>query len=196
MQSNAMKSCAVGAKFGMRAKTPVLVAGVVSILIAASASAELVVNGNFETGDFSGWTQWGDPSYSGANGVYSPAGPGVAFFGPVGGFGGIYQDIATVVGEQYTFSFDLSMQDGTPNSFFANFGGLEVMSYTDSGGFGWTHYSFDVIASDATSQIKFGFYNSPAFMFLDNVSVTATPAPGAIALLGAAGLVGSRRRRN
>ena len=194
MRSNAMKSCAVGAKFGMRAKTPVLVAGVVSTLIAASASAELVVNGNFETGDFSGWTQWGDTGFSGVNDPYFD--PGVAFFGPVNGFGGIYQDIATVVGEQYTFSFDLSMQDGTPNSFFANFGGLEVMSYTNSGGFGWTHYSFDVIASDATSQIKFGFYDYPAFMFLDNVSVTATPAPGALALLGAAGLVGSRRRRN
>ena len=192
MQSNAMKSCAVGAKFGMRAKTPVLVAGVVSTLIAASASAdlssELVVNGNFETGDFSSWTQWGDTSYSDVN-------QGVARFGPIVDFGGIYQDIATVVGQQYTFSFDLSMGQGTPNSFFANFGALEVMSYTDRGAFGWTHYSFDVTASDATSQIKFGFYNGPNFMYLDNVSVTATPAPGALALLGAVGLVGARRRR-
>jgi MYXO-CTERM domain-containing protein len=171
----------------------VLVATSLSASASAGSPAELVVNGNFETGDFSGWTQWGDTGFSGVNDPYFD--PGVAFFGPVNGFGGIYQDIATVVGEQYTFSFDLSMQDGTPNSFFANFGGLEVMSYTDSGGFGWTHYSFDVIASDATSQIKFGFYNSPAFMFLDNVSVTATPAPGALALLGAVGVVGARRRR-
>ena len=42
MRSNAMESCAVGAKFGMRAKTPVLVAGVVSTLIAASASADFI----------------------------------------------------------------------------------------------------------------------------------------------------------
>ena len=159
----------------------------------AGAAVNLVNNGNFETGDFSGWTQWGDTGFSGVNDPYFD--PGVAFFGPVNGFGGIYQDIATVVGEQYTFSFDLSMLDGTPNSFFANFGGLEVMSYTNSGGFGWTHYSFDVIASDATSQIKFGFYDYPAFTFLDNVSVTATPAPGALALLGAVGVVGARRRR-
>jgi MYXO-CTERM domain-containing protein len=165
----------------------------VAASLTASASAgspsELVVNGNFETGDFSSWTQWGDMSYSTVDGL------GVAMFGPVGGFGGIYQDIATVVGQQYTFSFDMSMGAGTPNSFFANFGALEVSSYTDSGAFGWTHYSFDVTASDATSQIKFGFFNPPDFMYLDNVSVTATPAPGALALLGAVGLVGARRRR-
>jgi len=42
MRNNAMESSAVGAKFGMRAKTPVLVAGVVSTLIAASASADFI----------------------------------------------------------------------------------------------------------------------------------------------------------
>jgi MYXO-CTERM domain-containing protein len=175
----------------------VLSLSVAALAGSAGAAVNLVNNGNFQTEDFSGWTQWGDPSLSGANSSEAGFGSGFAYFAPFG-VGGISQGISTVVGEQYTFSFDLSMTHGTPsssNSFFANFGALEVMSYTDRGAFGWTHYSFDVIASDATSQIKFGFYNSPAFMFLDNVSVTATPAPGALALLGAVGLVGARRRR-
>ena len=171
----------------------VLSLSVAALAGSAGAAVNLVNNGNFQTEDFSGWTQWGDPSFSGVN---NGTGPGVAYFAPFG-VGGISQGISTVVGEQYTFSFDLSMTLGTPsssNSFFANFGALEVMSYTDRGAFGWTHYSFDVTASDATSQIKFGFHNAWGFIYLDNVSVTATPAPGAIALLGVAGLAGRRRR--
>lgn len=31
------------------------------------ANADIIVNGGFETGDFTGWTQTGDGSYSGVS---------------------------------------------------------------------------------------------------------------------------------
>ena len=57
------------------------------------------------------------------------------------------------------------------------------------------NYSFTTVATKDQSDLRFGFMSDDGWVYLDNVSVTATPAPGAIALLGAAGLVGARRRR-
>lgn len=56
---------------------------------------------------------------------------------------------------------------------------------------------FDVVATDGMVFDEIRFFN-PAFnsftSYIDNLSFTTVPAPGAIALLGLAGLVGRRRR--
>src|SRR5438874_8646968 len=83
-------------------------------------AAELVTNGSFETGDFTGWTQVGNTGFSG---VECPgvgfAGPGDgacdAFFGPVGSDGGISQVLNTVPGKQYNIRFDFQPDGGTPS---------------------------------------------------------------------------------
>src|SRR5436190_16371503 len=75
----------------------------------ASANANLVVNGGFETGDFSGWTLTGNTVFSG---VECPGSALVfegncdAFFGPTGSTGGITQTLTGLtVGALYTESF-------------------------------------------------------------------------------------------
>src|SRR5882724_10870417 len=63
-------------------------------------AVELVTNGSFETGDFTGWTQVGNTGFGGVECPGAPfAGPGDgncdAFFGPVGSTGGITQTLNT-----------------------------------------------------------------------------------------------------
>ncbi len=61
----------------------------------------LVVNGDFETGNFSSWTQWGNPGFTGVDCFDGCFGNFAAFAGPFESTGGIQQDLATTVGASY-----------------------------------------------------------------------------------------------
>jgi hypothetical protein len=165
---------------------------------AKASPINLVTNGDFATGDFTGWTQLGTPP------------PGTfwtivlaeqAYLGPVGAHGYLFQDIATTIGQKYTFSFDLAIEEGGHNDFFAYadlFGGPALLSLVDVGPSGFTSYVFSFIATDIDTVIGFKFRNDPGWWILDNVSVTATPIPPALLLFISALLpmawVGYRRR--
>src|SRR5689334_4677324 len=60
-----------------------LLAGALLLGMAGRANANLVANGDFETGDFTGWAQFGDTSFSGVDGTAPQAGSFAAFFGPL-----------------------------------------------------------------------------------------------------------------
>ena len=72
------------------------------------------------------------------------------------------------------------------------------LSFLTSGGNWTTNAGFDwsqIIGVDLSFS-KFGLgATAPSFSFDSFTAVGAVPAPGALALLGAAGLVGARRRR-
>jgi hypothetical protein len=187
----------------VKIRTILAVASVaVSTLAGASAAQadELVVNGGFETGDFSGWSQFGNTGWTHvglgtvADGNYS------AEFGPVTTVGGITQNLTTVAGGSYLLQFDLQNDGGPGTSFSAQFGGDTVLSLTNPGGFGYTHYSYNVTAVDALTQLSFGFRNDPYYFHLDNVSVQTLagavpePATWATLILGL-GMVGGMMRR-
>ena len=175
----------------------------------ASAS-NLVQNGSFETGDFTGWTVTGDTSLIGVcmtstcpgnfppqDGIYA------AFFGPVGDTATISQNLTTQIGQQYTLSFYLADPvGGTPNYFDVKFGSSEF-SITNFGvPFGWQKFELTMTATSNSSLLSFTFRNDPAYWFLDNVVVQGggqgtTPEPGTLALFGtgAIGLAGFARRK-
>jgi MYXO-CTERM domain-containing protein len=206
-----MKSCAVGAKFGMRAKTPVLVAGVVSTLIAASASADFIP---------ADWTLSQNSLMHGMGPMYptqtvavlgiddSVGGSGTLSSSTMQLFGGDslvpgitwYSAVASSAG---TISVDYAF--GNPSG---DFGGWDGAGWVLNGVFtavvtndygpptgtitflvnaGET-FGFGVFTSD-------GYGGAGAATFTNFVDVTATPAPGAAALIGLAGLVGGRRRK-
>jgi hypothetical protein len=170
-----------------------------AFLVAAApalAAGNLVGNGSFETGDFTGWTQFGDTGASfvdfaivdnSTDGIYQ------ASFGPIA-VGGIEQTIASTA-HHYIVSFDLANDSGAFNS--VAFGGLTLLGTVGNQLF--THYNFDVHTS-ANPTLSFSFQNEAFFYALDNVGVEAlvggVPESATWAMLIAGfGLTGAAMRR-
>ena len=172
-----------------------------SMAAMSAGATELVTNGSFETGDFSGWAQFGDMSATGVTTNCVSAGcpsdgADLAYFGQIYDVGGISQTLATGAG-LYNISFDLSNAAGV--FFSADFGGANLL--TNPPNEGVTHYSFTTVAVSGPATLSFSFFNPPSYYTLDNVSVTAgvpEPASWALMLTGFFGLgatLRSARRR-
>jgi hypothetical protein len=174
-----------------------------TVAVPASA-AEIVTNGGFETGTFSGWTLGGNTGFTGVNASSANTGSFGAFFGPVGSIGTLTQVLTTVVGQQYSVSFDLRNTGGVPSSFNVLVGGNSIFSLTNSGSFPSTYTTFSGFIFNAVStatSLQLQYRQDPGFWLVDNVSVQgAVPEPGTWALMlvgfGAVGTaMRSRSRR-
>src|SRR5262249_5454325 len=86
-------------------------------LTPTTTSSNLIVNGGFETGNFSGWTQSGDLSYTGVDGSLPHSGSFAAYMGPTGSDGFLAQSFATTPGANYTLDYWLESDGGSPNDF-------------------------------------------------------------------------------
>lgn len=106
----------------MRFKYLVIILGLVLLVIAPQTFAQnLVQNGSFESGDFTGWggDQLGMSVLSGPFYTYAGAQDGLyyATMGAVGGDGTLEQTLTTVAGVQYTFSFWMAAAGDNPKRF-------------------------------------------------------------------------------
>jgi hypothetical protein len=182
----AMAAVAIGLAFG----------------IAGPSRAEnLVANGSFETGDFTGWTLSGNTGFTGVECPGAPfAGPGDgncdAFLGPVGSNGTLSQILTTLPGQLYFISFDFQPDGGTTSFFSAVWDAQPALfSVTNPPASAYQVLQYTAFATAPTTSLTFSFRDDPGFLKLDSVFVDV-PEPGSMALLGIgiAGLWWRRRK--
>jgi hypothetical protein len=194
----------------MRLKTLLVIVALVVCVASAPATfaQNLITNGSFETGDFTGWTTGGNfedtQVVSGAFYDYTAAQDGTfyATMGPVGSDGTISQTLADVAGAQYTVSFWFASVGDNPSDFSVSWDGTQLLSLTNPNtGSAWSQYTYNVTGT-GSDTLTFAFRDDPAYMALDNVSVTensgqSVPEPSSLLLLGTGvlGLGGMVRRK-
>ena len=182
--------------------------------VSGVASANLITNGDFETGSFSSWSTSGltcsgvGSTFTNATGCVGydgdpgpHAGAYAAYLGTAAAGGVISQSFATAAGQDYMLDFYLAIGayqgTSTPNSLLAQVGGTTLLSIVNGLAQDFHHYVYNFTGSGGSMTLAFTHGDAPSFFILDNVSVRAVPEPGTLALfgLGLAGLGFARRRR-
>jgi choice-of-anchor C domain-containing protein len=190
----------------------------VSLTFTGSSARAGLINGSFELGtdpgaymtlnpgatDITGWTITGQLDYIG---TYWQASDGSRSLDLSGlSAGSIQQDIDTIIGYTYIVNFDMAGNpDGDPTikqlvveavGVDAQAFDFDITGHTKSD-MGWQTMQWSFVANAATTTLKFTSLVGdtgwgPA---LDNVSITAIPAPAALVLLGlGTGIVGWLRK--
>ncbi len=178
----------------MRSPVSVVVAALLVVVASSGARADLIVNGGFETGDFTGWTTGANsfPEYITTSPVHSGR-----FAAQVAGYSGnpdtLSQTITTTTpGQDYTLSFWRDVAGGGPTeSMSVSWDGTTIWSELNPGARPYQQFVLDVVGT-GNDTLVFTTANDPSFTFLDDVSLTpatpgaVVPEPSSLVLLGGA----------
>jgi hypothetical protein len=184
------------------------------VLLAFSAAApvahaaNIVTNGDFSTGDLTGWTSntsVGFPWFSTGSAAQTGCIGDNCIHGTASQQDFLEQSLATVVGDSYTLSFEFKSQ-GTPSELEALFGGVVISDLVDQNLSSFTTFSYSgLLATSSTTVLEFLGRNDPSELQITNISVvdngptgnSPVPEPGTLALAGSGllSLAGFARRR-
>lgn len=180
----------------------VVSAAVAALLVAGlQARADQIVNGGFETGDFTGWTADANsfPMYI----VTSPVHSGT-YAAQIAGYSydpdTLSQTVSTVSGQKYELeAWVYQVLAGPTISLDVTWDGTTVYSQLNPiVGDAYQEFSATVTGTGSDTLV-FTSANDPAYTYLDDVSLNASavPEPGSLSLLalGAAALLRKRFRR-
>jgi PEP-CTERM motif len=166
----------------------------------ASAGGNLIVNGGFETGDFTGWTIGGNtagtfvgPPYDGVGFPYS--GDHAAVLGAIGAFGTMSQTFATVPGTEYLLTIWAANGEGPPNEVSITLNGMTAFYANDDPKHDYVEHVIYFTANAYTYTLLFDYEHmvqGGAFV-IDDVAVVSVPEPSTLSLLAiGVGVVATR----
>ena len=172
--------------FGLAAGMLMLVLLSVGSVAGATDFPELVVNGGFEAGtwsgavggDLPGWTPSGALYFTGVDNTPGYSLIGSNWFYAGGGPSYLSQTIATTPGTNYTISFWLTESSGgeVPDGAFQAFwGGTTLVDLLNPADFNYTNYSFTLQAVGSSADLTFAFFANSGYWGLDGVSVVDPP---------------------
>jgi VCBS repeat-containing protein len=156
---------------------PVITAADVTGLMTEDAGPSTLVNGGFETGDLSGWSTTSGSISAGFLGAGGGFGNYAANLGPTTTMAEtLSQSVATNPGEHYVLSFFvLGDTESSSNSLTVSWNGSQVLGLVNDFD-GFTQYTFDVVASSASTSLDFTYTDDGTGLWVDQVSVA--PATG------------------
>jgi VCBS repeat-containing protein len=154
---------------------PIITAADTVGTLTEDAGPTVAVNGDFESGDLTGWVSSGVVAQGlfigGAFGNYAAA------LSSSGGF--LEQDAATTAGQHYTLSFYVAGDpESNPTTLSVYWDGVQILAVSNASA-AFTQYTFDVVgdAVDPTTQLFFDFTGSSGTQYVDQVSISPTPGP-------------------
>jgi hypothetical protein len=138
---------------------------------------QIVENGDFDAGDFTGWTLSGD-----ASGTFVDDGSGSGILPYAGGLEAslstisgshsyLSQTLQTTPGATYLVSFWLNNIYVDPHEFFVTWNGNTLFAETNLAAASWTNIECLATASGTNSVLQFGFQDNFDFLGLDNINV-------------------------
>ncbi len=182
----------------MRGTICMMILAAALALPVSTVRAELVVNGGFETGDFTGWgTQAAAAGSSFGVSATAHSGSSGVFFAAVSNeHDWIFQELPTEAGKSYLLSFWVHNLALEGDSLLVYWEGNEELNLTPVGTEleNWVEITHPLQATMNGSELRFGGYDGPLVFDLDDISVTLVPEPATAALLALGGLALLRRR--